>query len=396
MQKYKVSVSGVLEANVDVIAGRFSKVFKIDSAKAKVLLTAGKPRALGANLDREKAQKIVLALRKMGLEGVVEPPFSETAEPAKAAEARALSERPLAPLSLEPIEGSLETAAPSEELTLVDIGEKSSKPDVATQEGLSDQELKLAAIREKTKKAEQAEQAEQIEAQLAASKADHLPEINRVPIGHGLQWLNAGFDLLKMSPITWIVSSLIAICLNAVLGVIPVVGFLISMLTWPILFAGLMLGAHNQANGEKFSAWSFTLGLDTKPGQLVLVGVIYMLAWAVILLVGAPVAGIGFALLRLEEPGVTGFIIFALICATPPLSVLIFAPTLVAIDGLSALEACKLSIEAGLKNILPFSFYLLGCTFLLVIGALLVGVGLLVALPIIMASMYAAYRDIYY
>ena len=80
MQKYKVSVSGVLEANVDVIAGRFSKVFKIDSAKAKVLLTAGKPRALGANLDREKAQKIVLALRKTDIEGVVELPFSETAE----------------------------------------------------------------------------------------------------------------------------------------------------------------------------------------------------------------------------------------------------------------------------------------------------------------------------
>ena len=323
----------------------------------------------------------------------LKPSFSEAAEPAKAAETRALNERPLTPLSLEPIEGSLETAAPSEELTLVDIGEKSRKPDVAKQEGLSDQELKLAAIREKTKKAEQAER---IEAQLAASKADHLPEINRVLIGHGLQWLNAGFDLLKMSPITWIVSSLIAVSLNTVLGVIPVVGFLISMLTWPILFAGLMLGAHNQANGDKFSAWSFTLGLDTKPGQLVLVGVIYMLAWAVILLVGAAVAGIGFALLRLEEPGVTGFVIFALICATPPLSVLIFAPTLVAIEGLSALEACKLSIEAGLKNILPFSFYLLGCTFLLVIGALLVGVGLLVALPVIMASMYVAYRDIYY
>lgn len=71
MQKYKVSVSGVLEANVDVIAGRFSKVFKVDPAKAKVLLTAGKPRALGANLDREKAQKIVLALRKMGLEAII-------------------------------------------------------------------------------------------------------------------------------------------------------------------------------------------------------------------------------------------------------------------------------------------------------------------------------------
>jgi hypothetical protein len=81
MQKYKVSVSGVLEADVDVIAGRFSKIFKIDSVKAKVLLTAGKPRALGANLDRQKAQKIVLALqKKISLEGVVEPPFSEAAE----------------------------------------------------------------------------------------------------------------------------------------------------------------------------------------------------------------------------------------------------------------------------------------------------------------------------
>ena len=77
MQKYKVSVSGVLEAYVDVIAGRFSKVFKADSVKAKVLLTAGKPRALARST---KGTKNLPGIAKMDLEGVVEPPFSETAE----------------------------------------------------------------------------------------------------------------------------------------------------------------------------------------------------------------------------------------------------------------------------------------------------------------------------
>ena len=80
MQKYKVSISGVLVADVDAIAVRFPKSFKADSVKAKVLLTAGNPIGLSGNLDRQKAQKFVLGSQKMGLDGVGAPPFSETTE----------------------------------------------------------------------------------------------------------------------------------------------------------------------------------------------------------------------------------------------------------------------------------------------------------------------------
>ena len=77
MQKYKVSIPVVLVADVDAIAVRFPKSFKADSVKAKVLLTAGKPRALARPT---KGTKNLPGIAKMDLEGVVEPPFSETAE----------------------------------------------------------------------------------------------------------------------------------------------------------------------------------------------------------------------------------------------------------------------------------------------------------------------------
>ncbi len=80
MQKYKVSVSGVLEADVDVIAGRFSKIFKVDSVKAKVLVTAGNQERWERTATDKRHKKSSWHCKKMGLEGVVEPPFSEAAE----------------------------------------------------------------------------------------------------------------------------------------------------------------------------------------------------------------------------------------------------------------------------------------------------------------------------
>jgi uncharacterized membrane protein len=73
-----------------------------------------------------------------------------------------------------------------------------------------------------------------------------------------------------------------------------------------------------------------------------------------------------------------------------------FAPALIAIEGLSALSAMKYSFMGCLKNILPFFWYGLLGTGLMVVGILPLGLGLLVVIPMFMASVYAAFRDIYY
>ena len=73
-----------------------------------------------------------------------------------------------------------------------------------------------------------------------------------------------------------------------------------------------------------------------------------------------------------------------------------FAPALVALNDLKAMQAIKLSFYGCLKNLLPLIILGLLGTILLTLAAIPLGLGLLIVLPLLIASMYSAYRDIYY
>jgi uncharacterized membrane protein len=73
-----------------------------------------------------------------------------------------------------------------------------------------------------------------------------------------------------------------------------------------------------------------------------------------------------------------------------------FAPSLVALNDVPALSAMKLSFVGCLKNILPFLLYGLIAFVFMLIAAIPFGLGLLILSPVLIASVYAGYRDIYF
>jgi len=72
-----------------------------------------------------------------------------------------------------------------------------------------------------------------------------------------------------------------------------------------------------------------------------------------------------------------------------------FAPVLVGLNNLTAIEAMKLSFNACLQNILPFFVYGLIFMLLLIVALIPFGLGLLVVVPVMMTSLYASYVDIF-
>jgi uncharacterized membrane protein len=72
-----------------------------------------------------------------------------------------------------------------------------------------------------------------------------------------------------------------------------------------------------------------------------------------------------------------------------------FAPTLVVFHGISAADAMKLSFAACLRNIMPFTVYSLVCVLLLLAAAIPLGLGLVVMIPTMTASLYVSYKDIF-
>jgi uncharacterized membrane protein len=73
-----------------------------------------------------------------------------------------------------------------------------------------------------------------------------------------------------------------------------------------------------------------------------------------------------------------------------------FAPLLVMFHGMAPLEAMKSSFVACLKNLLPFLVYGVVLFFAAIVASIPLGLGWLVLGPVIAASVYTGYRDIYF
>ena len=84
-----------------------------------------------------------------------------------------------------------------------------------------------------------------------------------------------------------------------------------------------------------------------------------------------------------------------LIVSTLMWSALWFAPALITLQNLAPTEAIKASFTGCWKNFLAGLVYFILTVVLMFVAALPFGLGLLVALPMFMVSVYAGYRDIY-
>ena len=72
-----------------------------------------------------------------------------------------------------------------------------------------------------------------------------------------------------------------------------------------------------------------------------------------------------------------------------------FAPALVFFNNMSPVDACKASLNACLKNILPFLILGLVIFVLAFFAALPVGLGFLVLVPVLAGTLYASYQDVF-
>jgi len=72
-----------------------------------------------------------------------------------------------------------------------------------------------------------------------------------------------------------------------------------------------------------------------------------------------------------------------------------FAPALVVFDNMQAWDAMKTSFSACLSNMLPFLLYGIIALMLTVLAMIPFGLGLLVLGPVLIASVYTGYRDIF-
>jgi hypothetical protein len=237
-----------------------------------------------------------------------------------------------------------------------------------------------------------------------------MMEMRKVDAGRGWQWIVEGFALFRKNPPIWITLFVIYFLAVIVVSIIPIVGPLIMTLLAPAFTAGFMLACRDLEKGEKLELGYLIAGFKQDAGQLITVGGLYLVGSITILglmMMGGGGAILGSAALgqmQGMEPnevmvGAMGGMLIALLIASalliPLLMAYWFAPALVTLRGLTATEAMKLSFLGCLRNWLPFLVYGVIAFILMMLAMIPFGLGMLVLVPVLSASIYVGYKDIF-
>lgn len=227
--------------------------------------------------------------------------------------------------------------------------------------------------------------------------------------GQGISWLNEGFGYFRKDALAWIGVTILLFVIMLALAFIPLLGNLASQILMPVFMGGLMLGCKARAEGGEFQVTHLFAGFSRHTGPLVVLGFLYLagvivlliLAAALLFVVGGATGifaslGAGDAADMPEHLDTLWLVVLVVLALYLPLLMAIwFAPLLIVVHDASPLDAIKLSFQGCLLNVVPFLLYGLLGLVLSIIAAIPLLLGYLVLVPLIFASIFAAYRDIY-
>ena len=240
-------------------------------------------------------------------------------------------------------------------------------------------------------------------------------EPKRTPAGRAIDWIREGWQgFIGAAGVwagIWVVFMVIVVGISA----LPVIGLAGGALV-PILTGGLMRGAQAQRD---FNALRFDHLFDGFKHHLDQLGILGLIYLGVTFAAGLALVGGGFAAalvlgttglasvlegggpnLALAPAVLLGTIVGAVSIALAALMAfglaMWWAPALVAIDGLPAVAALRLSVRGVMHNLLPLLLHSLIVLVLCVPAVLTFGIGFVVLGPVIALSLWAAYRDVFH
>lgn len=233
-------------------------------------------------------------------------------------------------------------------------------------------------------------------------------EPQHLAAGRGWQWIKQGYALFMKAPLLWMVLLMICFIAAAGLSAVPVVGEPLASLLLPVVIAGLMVACRALEQGEELELAHLFSGFRRHTAQLVTLGGValvgqFLIFGVMMMAGGAALVGILMSGQPVEDPEVVRQAVsgagVAIISGLALFSVLMmamqFAPMLVYFNGVTPVEAMKLSLRAFLANIGAMLVY--GATFMLlaILASIPMMLGWLVLMPIVFTSLYACYCDIF-
>jgi len=227
-----------------------------------------------------------------------------------------------------------------------------------------------------------------------------------VPAGNGWKWIVEGWALFARAPGTWIAITLVYLVISFAVGFVPVIGMLANPVLNVIFIGGLLGGCRALDEGGALKVEHLFAGFQERVGTLVAVGLLYLGALLAVTLAAGLAVGFKVydilsagplepeAVLQLVLLGALATLIWVAL-VLPVVMAVWFAPALVVFRHMSAGQAMRASFVACLRNFVPFLVYGLVLLLPAVLATIPFALGWLVLGPLVIASVYTAYKDIY-
>ena len=232
------------------------------------------------------------------------------------------------------------------------------------------------------------------------------PHARGVPTGNGWNWLADAWAIFRKAAGLWIGMVVVLAVIFIVAHLIPFIGAIAIQILWPVFIGGLMLSCRSIAEGGEAQFSQLFAGFQHRTGTLVVLGVVWLVLSFLIVAIVVGITGVQvFALMgagaspdQLVGVAVTALLAFLLILALmlPVVMATWFAPALIVFHEMGVGAAMKASFAGCVKNVLPFLLYGVLALIAAVVASIPFGLGWLVLAPVLTASVYTSYRDIYF
>ena len=231
--------------------------------------------------------------------------------------------------------------------------------------------------------------------------------VRDVKAARGASWMGGGWDLFRRRPAIWSGFALGWIAITLGLFLVPFVGGVIANFLQPIFFASFAVAARKQLAGERIEMRDFFSGFRRNARPLANIGALLLIAGMGIYLLmevlGLPTAAGAAAgampdftdyFQQFEtEDWLILLLGFTLLAALK--GALWFAPALLAFHDLTTTHAIRWSIYAALSNIGAMFVYGAALVIVFFVAIIPWGLGLALAIPVMLASTYIGYADVF-
>lgn len=239
------------------------------------------------------------------------------------------------------------------------------------------------------------------------------PEPRHIGAGRATAWISGGWDIFMRAPMTWLAIGVVCLVF-LLLSYVPGLGSMLPPIAFPVLMAGLMECSRVAKEQGPLSFEVLFAGLHKNSGNLLVAGVLLAIASALSFAIwgGIALAGGGLSALSALQNALNNDLLsladlkpfaISLVIALLVMLVLMtlimmmgwFAPALILFDGMPPVAALKQSFTACARNWLALSVHGL-LIFVLMCIAMLTMVGVVVIAPLVAASVYLSYREIFH